>query len=727
MSAIVDLESLEVEGFLSWGAYPTTLKLSDVEQCFVAGRVDGPEGKSNGAGKTSLLMAIVWCLSGKTLTNPNPGDKILNWFTTSDARVKLKFKNGAELTRIRTRSGTTELLYSKDGQVVIDDTLSTTGNQQLWLNNELRFDYEVFCGSLFFSQYRQPWMAMPDPARRQAFERITGVDRLSIYADVAKRKADKAELEQDKLRSKISNLNTTITTLTTQLTTSTEASGKFETSRLERREAKLAEAKNYAAEAATFKEINITRLTQRWDVVDKINTKLSTIETQISELDTNALTIKTKCSIDLDALRTTVAADKKRLQNSADTQKKALRDTLEKARTAKNTSTSSINSQATKLQGKIAEYKGTIKSLETTIKLWESKSGKICTYCEQEVHTDHAASKITEPLKQKTILVGNISDLESQLSKLETQKKQVEKDFATNEAKTTTAISELQRISDQNSQSVDNKLAIDIIAIESVRDTEIETIIANKNKLLELIGSVKARLESSTPETTIPEAKAKNAQLATIIEAASNARRGADQILSEQNTHTSVIEALSIDIEAKRITIKESEKDLCNYDIIFKHLTYIHKSYSDRRKIKSHLISRHKAIFNSRLHHYLDMLDLDIRISLTDTLALDSNLWGYDQQSGGERGRTDLAFMFAVLDLNTSIHGQQSNVLVLDEPEKALDEFGRNVLISIIKDDLSAKFESIFIVSHNNCFFDVFPHQLTIERIDRLSHIVDFR
>jgi DNA repair exonuclease SbcCD ATPase subunit len=114
-------------------------------------------------------------------------------------------------------------------------------------------------------------------------------------------------------------------------------------------------------------------------------------------------------------------------------------------------------------------------------------------------------------------------------------------------------------------------------------------------------------------------------------------------------------------------------------------------------------------------------------VSLTDSLGIESNLWGYDFQSGGERGRTDLAFMFAVFDLHQGIHGPQCNILVLDEPEKALDESGRQMLISVIKDDLATRFESIFIISHSDCFHDVFPHQITVERTDRFSHITDIR
>jgi DNA repair exonuclease SbcCD ATPase subunit len=146
---MIDLESVSVEGFLSWGPYTTTLQLAEMEQCFIFGIIaDQPEGRSNGAGKSSLMQAIPWILSGKTIYNQNPGDKVLNWFSTSNAKGTLRFKNGDELTRIRTRQGDTELLFRRGGQEIINCTLSTTSNQQRVLDNELKFDYDLFCGSV---------------------------------------------------------------------------------------------------------------------------------------------------------------------------------------------------------------------------------------------------------------------------------------------------------------------------------------------------------------------------------------------------------------------------------------------------------------------------------------------------------------------------------------------------------------------------------------------------
>jgi DNA repair exonuclease SbcCD ATPase subunit len=83
--------------------------------------------------------------------------------------------------------------------------------------------------------------------------------------------------------------------------------------------------------------------------------------------------------------------------------------------------------------------------------------------------------------------------------------------------------------------------------------------------------------------------------------------------------------------------------------------------------------------------------------------------------------------MFAVFDLHHSIHGAQSNLLVLDEPDDGLDGAGVRYLINIINNELSAKFETVLVISHEDKLKDVFPRQITIERIDRLSHIRESR
>jgi DNA repair exonuclease SbcCD ATPase subunit len=730
---MIDLESVTVEGFVSWGPYKTVLKLADMEQCFIVGTVYDKSGygvghgRSNGAGKSSLMQAILWCISGKTVYSQNPGNKILNWFCSTDAKVGLKFKNGSELTRIRTRSGNTELLFRRGSQEIINCTLSTTSNQQRLLDKELGFDYNLFCGSVFFSQYRQPWLAMADQTRRQAFERIMGIDRLSIYAEVAKAKYDKVVGEQEKRRIRVSELESSIANLIQQLDLSQKSSSEFEASRETRRQTKLQEAKEYEEKAKNCTSIDIDALTKKWNIVAKIDAKIDEIKSQITEAD-NGISVAENAKLRaIMELKEAAQSGRDKLTKSIDKEKEEAQSKGDKLAEKKGEETKPFDRKILDLRSEISNQKGVIETQNAIIKKWQDKSGKICIECERELPADYANSKIDKPQKNKATAEKKIIALQQQISKEEAAIAKINSEVDKLEASTEEAIEELDNKAQRLTAAIDIQLEKSIAAAKETSESIKSELQAKKKQLQQLIETTKKKLEVAKPDITVNEAKAKNSQHNTLLESVRRAKEEAKNIAAEKNTHTESIIRLGQNIKQKEDQVKLENKDLATYDIILAHLQYIQKAYSDRRKIKSYLISRHQPYFNSRLHHYLDLFNLDIKISLTESLGIESNLWGYDFQSGGERGRTDLAFMFSVFDLHQGMHGPQCNILVLDEPEKALDEAGRQMLISVIKDDLATRFESIFIISHSDCFHDVFPHQVTVERTDRFSHITDIR
>ena len=725
---MIDLESISIEGFLSWGPYATTLQLANMEQCFIIGVIaDQAEGRSNGAGKSALMQAIVWCLSGKTVYNQNPGDKVLNWFSSGNTRVALRLKDGSEITRIRTRSGDTELLFRRGIREIINCTLSTTGNQQRMLDSELKFDYGLFCGSVFFSQYRQPWLAMQDQARRQAFEKIMGIDRLSIYAEVAKGKYDKALVEQDKRKAKIAALESSIAGLSRQLQLTQTSSTSFETSRAERRAAKLRQAAEYEERADKFVLIDIAALTKKWEIVNKINAKIAEIQSQIAAADKEISGVETARLRTVMKLKEQAQADKNIVIHSIGEEKTKLRNKKDEAAKKIEGEIAAYNKKILVLRQQISEQNGIVNTQSAIIKRWVSKSGKICTECERELPEDYANSKIDGPKAIKDAAERKVLDLQKEIGVQDAEIVLLTRKIEQLQNTLTTETAALTEKEKSATKDIDAQLDNDTHTAANDAATMKAELVAKKQQLEQLVAATKAKLATTKPEMTVNEATTKNSQRDMLLDNVRRAKQEADNIAAETNTHGASILQLGQEIRKQEDQIKTETKDMETYDIIISHLIYIQKAYSDRRKIKSYLISRHQPYFNSRLHHYLDLFGLDIRVSLTDSLGIESNMWGYDFQSGGERGRTDLAFMFAVFDLHQGMHGPQSNILVLDEPEKALDESGRQMLISVIKDDLATRFESIFIISHSDCFHDVFPHQITVERTDRFSHITDIR
>jgi len=104
-------------------------------------------------------------------------------------------------------------------------------------------------------------------------------------------------------------------------------------------------------------------------------------------------------------------------------------------------------------------------------------------------------------------------------------------------------------------------------------------------------------------------------------------------------------------------------------------------------------------------------------------LSVESNMWGYEFESGGERKRTDVAFMLAMFDFHEQMYGRQCNVLVLDEVDGRMDDDGIDSLISVIKNDLANRVETILVISHRNLMFDTFPKEIKVVRTKRQSRL----
>lgn len=246
---------------------------------------------------------------------------------------------------------------------------------------------------------------------------------------------------------------------------------------------------------------------------------------------------------------------------------------------------------------------------------------------------------------------------------------------------------------------------------------------AKKQKLAATVAETSKIVAERKPELTLREAKEIERQWTNLDSEVKRYQRQAADIEKEQNPHTKAIS----DIEARLVTLRDSKKhqesEIERLNYVHKHYNYLYRSYHDREKIKSLALAEHIPMINARLKHYLDVFGLDVQIELTPSLGVTSNLWSYEFESGGERKRTDVAFMLAMYDLHEVMYGRQCNVIVLDEVDGRLDEDGIESLVEIIKNDLASKAESILIISHKEMMQDVFSRELRVTRSQRFSTV----
>jgi len=266
---------------------------------------------------------------------------------------------------------------------------------------------------------------------------------------------------------------------------------------------------------------------------------------------------------------------------------------------------------------------------------------------------------------------------------------------------------------------------IDPIQNQLTEETEkIEAQRAELEKLRNTIKTAETQLEQRKPKMTMRAAKDLHESWNRHDKAMKRLKSDAEKIQNEKNPHEVSINNTRETISKARKEIDKVDKEIEQETFLNRHYAYIYKAYNDRTKIKSFVFQDHVPFINSRLRHYLDVFGLDVQIELTPALGISSNMWGYEFESGGERKRTDVAFMLAMFDFHEQMYGRQCNLLVLDEVDGRLDDDGIDSLINIIKNDLAPKVETILIISHRNLMHDTFPRELKVIRTDRFSQIL---
>jgi len=262
-----------------------------------------------------------------------------------------------------------------------------------------------------------------------------------------------------------------------------------------------------------------------------------------------------------------------------------------------------------------------------------------------------------------------------------------------------------------------------LITQQATEEATLNGLMAEKSKLMQNISATESKLAERKPKVTLREAKSIIDEKNQLLKLINRDLEHITKIENEQNPYTSSLDDLENSIIEDQTIITDSTQEKEQQELLYRHYTYLSKAYSERNKIKSYVFKEHIPFINQRLNHYLDMLNLDIKVNLTENLGLDSNMWGYDFQSGGERKRTDVAFMLAAFDFHEAMYGRQCNVLVLDEVDGRMDDDGIDGLINIIKQELSRKAETILIISHRNQMHDVFDKEIKVTKSNNYSKI----
>jgi len=768
------IKSWNFRNFRSYGNYDSTIEINSNGPIFIIGEVLDKPGKSNGAGKSTLVEALIWCLFGRIPESRTPGDNIINWENQDkECKVEITTYDGYIIKRTRTQGKSWLSIHHPDGTDISD---STTKNAQEHLEKLFGLDYEIFTSGMFFPQSGKPFLELTEAKKRKALERLLGLTKFDFYAEVSKEKTHIEETNLAKLTGEFGQLENDILRIVEQIDQHDKKAEAWETAREERitkavgkltdidelykdKAQQLANQINDIKQTmSTMPTYDINYIEKQWttylsnkEKIKHAEKVLSELRSNIDKLETERSTLDTSDNITYDTeeinrLSTEIERLETQLSNESPHNINKLAEDWKKYNKlcsiilTLESDIDSINTDITKIETRM-------ELLETKIKNWHNRSGQTCLECQQTISDSHVA-KISKDLKTQQKDYQN--ELKSLTEKLDAINNKLEKARKL-EIKPLITIEQAEKENKALKQ-----LEAQISTLKSARNNMIKqkdelekAEEVRKKKILELSNDIthrraglitriekldKAKDKNKEPIVTTSEAKTKNAFYASKEQEIANQQKSIDKLADEklkaiekQNEEVNVIAAetnpiiefkdqLVIDLENKNKTKSNTATNMNNSDSIIKHLTYIYKSYSDRRRIKSYIISKLIPYLNDRITYYLNSLECNTKLNFNSSLQLESDKWPYEFRSGGEKRRIDLAIMCAIHDLHQMIYGKQCNIIVFDEYDRSLCKDGVEAFTNLLFSDFTDNETTIFVISHNQDIKDMFPNKIVVRK-----------
>lgn len=693
------ISSIEIKNFMSYGNYVSKLDLDALGPALIIG--------DNGAGKSSLINAVLWCLTGRLPHIPNPGDKVVNWYTGSDCFVSIQTKDGWTIKRTRLLDNHDDLIVHNNNH---DETRSTNKNAQELINNHFGLDFDIFTNSVFCGQTDRPLMEMADQKRRAVVERMLGLDKFDELSNAAKEKLEKSVNKYKINKEKRAVLSQNLQSILAQIDDNEDRRKGHEIDRqtkIGRLSSDLDQFLSNLDDLETFKEDKIKK---QWEIIGQINIKIDKIDQTIESINTKIShnnkmlehLIQSKSEIQ-DQIRHDINIDDiQRQYDLCVAQESKLNLLLEKK---------------TEFDNKLTSFRSVLSDAQRRHELWVSKNGAICPECEQEIKSSHVEKNCERINKEIHKAQNDVDRATAKLSQISDVINSIEikwPDMNIDEAKRLVKASE-------HAQERLKTIQIEISQIES----DNKGLTDDQQRLADLRKQLLIKLPD-TPDISLDELAKQSIKRSEIQSNINMIRQEIDHIKNEINPYEITISTLKDNIKFTENEIEEIDNTINNLQVLNTHIDYVHRAYRDRNKIRSYLLGELVPFLNERISYYLKEFDLKMNIEFTSSLGIKSSLWDYALCSGGQKKRIDLSIMFAIHDLHILLHGQRCNLLILDEVDGRLDAEGINKFVEIINNDFTGdppRPETVLVISHKLEMANAFPTKIKISLKDGFSYI----
>ncbi len=214
-------DTLNLEGFLSIGK--ATINLANRGLVLIEGKnLDDPSAKSNGAGKSSLVDGLCWCLYGKTARGLSGSDVVNKKGKACVVSVEISEGDHKYVITRKRREKSADLTVFHEYDYLDEEfrpvmrkndnlTKGTMGETQAEIEKIIGCTFEVFVAAVYAGQEAMPDLpSMTDKQLKELIESVIGVERLTQAYTLAKEECNSVRLEVERAKTRLETLEASL-------------------------------------------------------------------------------------------------------------------------------------------------------------------------------------------------------------------------------------------------------------------------------------------------------------------------------------------------------------------------------------------------------------------------------------------------------------------------------------------------------------------------------------
>lgn len=704
----VQINTLSLQNFFSFKH--ASINLANRGLLLVEGENRDTSG-SNGAGKSSLFEAMLFCLFGITRRYGSKRTKVTrNW--EGDCLVYMEIEVVDQILKVYRYQDHTQ--YGNKVLAFLDEHALTKGSNeetQKEINAVLQLDAESFQSVVLYPQDAQGFASLSDSGQKYILESVLGMQRFADAHDRAKEQKKFYEDSHSKLKVVISTTHRGISERKLKLESLREKENKFEQEK-QTKVSNIQAAINHFLSNKPFYDDTLVSQHQALSSsitsadVSKARQLFAQSSKRIQELEAEKASISGKIQL-LESQLKTVPTEEPLLPEL---------------------STSNYEADVRRLEQRIKVFEAQIETETRTFQALEKAIGsidgmKFCDRCGQNLTTQARDFMYGSRDKDRSASLERLSEFTKLLKDLQSEHQIQEGFFYCAKLHDAWEESELSRIKVSSLKSeVDKcmsrlgvlqetqrgfKEIVDAAEISARKIDELKSAIEKQERELASWEKEKIRLDESMAEAL----KAVSPYKPMIDEEVG-------QLLTQQRMLMSNL-ALSDEIE----------------DNIAKYAYWV--SGFSNGGLKSLLLDTVTPLLNEKVKEYIETLSngvAQIQFSTQSKLASGeirekfnvevqylNGAPEYKGCSGGETARIDIACLFALGDLAASRAKAPVRLRLLDEPFENLDRTGQEQIIHLLKSKIVPSSRTVLVVSHDQTLQALFDQRITVVKENGVS------